>query len=444
MSPATRRDLVHVRGSVHEGEAGVALPAAMFALVAASILAAGMVSFADLSGKAALNQERATRTVQVADAGVSHALGLVRQNLKTQSFTRLLRGADNVPGSADDSLFIGYGLAANDEIPLAGKPFQAHTYFVTVQDDPSDGDANAATDLNGRVLVRCRVVANDGGTAEVTAILGSVPMPALAADGNVVFSGTPQILGACGGAHANGNIHASGGGPIVSTQASATGAATGTWKLPNGSAAPVLSGQPEVVIPDLAPMDYCTGAEFRLTATGGVMIMATGVTLAAPQMGWSYNAGTKLWSLSGPSAVNGTYCVEGNVYVGGSTGTPVVPTTMTILATGSITFEGTPYIRADHEDGILMMAGGDVAIAGNPAGGALSYQGMIYAGAQCKVSGQPRIFGQLLCANGPQPLNAQEIVLVHEMSGNFTLTFDCSSNVFNKRRILYWYPRIGA
>jgi hypothetical protein len=30
------------------------------------------------------------------------------------------------------------------------------------------------------------------------------------------------------------------------------------------------------------------------------------------------------------------------------------------------------------------------------------------------------------------------------MSGNFTLTFDCSANVFNKRRVLYWYPRIGT
>src|SRR5918994_5002519 len=113
MSPATRRDLAHVRGSVHEGEAGIALPAAMFALVAASILAAGMVSFADLNAKAALNQERATRAVQVADAGVSHALGLLRQSLKTRSFTQILRGADNVAGTVDDSLFIGYGLPAN-------------------------------------------------------------------------------------------------------------------------------------------------------------------------------------------------------------------------------------------------------------------------------------------------------------------------------------------
>jgi hypothetical protein len=413
----------------------------MFALVAAGILGGAMLTFSTVSTQTGVNQERATRAVQVADAGVAHALSLLRGSLKSHSFTRILRGGDNFVPTADDSLFINYGLPADEEIPLTGKAFQGHTYFVTVRDDPADGDANAATDLNGRVLVRCSVLTNDGASVEVTAILGATPMPALAADGNVVFAGSPEIRGACGGAHANGNIHASGGGPVITTQASATGAATGTWRRPDGSAAPVLSGQPEVVIPDLAPMDYCAGAEFRLLSSGAATNGA-GMLVAVPA-GWSYTPGTQLWTLNGPSSIDGTYCVQGNVYVGGSTGSAAAPRRMSILATGSIKVEGTPYMTADHEDGILLMAAGDVAIAGNPAAGALSYQGMIYAGAQCKVSGQPNIFGQLLCANGPQPLNATEHVLVHDMSGNFTLTFDCSSNVFNKRRVLYWYPRIG-
>jgi hypothetical protein len=416
----------------------------MFSLVAASILAAGMFAFADLAVKATVNQERARRAVHVADAGVSHALGLLRGSLKSQSFTRILRGGDNAVPTADDSLFFNYGLPAADEIPLTGKSFQGHTYFVSVRDDPSDGDLNPATDLNGRLLVRCRVLTNEGATAEVTAILGAVPMPAMAADGNVNFSGSPQVLGACGGAHANGNIHASGGGPIISTQATATGAATGTWRLPDGTAAPVLSGQPEVGIPDLIPMDYCVGAEFRLTSTGGVTNLTTGVTLPAPLHGWSYNSGTQLWTLDGPSSVDGTYCVEGNVSVSGSTGSAATPRRMSILATKSIEVTGVPYIAPDHEDGILFLAGGDVRVAGNPTAGAISYQGMIYAAAQCVAAGNATMFGQLLCANGPQPAGAIEHAVSHSMSGNFVLTFDCSSNVFNKRRVLYWYPRIGA
>jgi hypothetical protein len=423
------------------GRRGIALPSAMFALVAASILAAGVFAFADLSAKATLNQERATRAVHVADAGVSHALSLLRGSLKTHSFTRILRGGDNLIPTADDSLFINYGLPADDEIPLAGKAFQGHTYFVTVRDDPSDGDANAATDLNGRVLVRCRVLTSEGASLEVTAILGAVPMPAMAADGNVAFSGSPEILGPCGGAHANGNLGSTGGGPIV-TQATATGTVSGNWNLPNGDPAPELSGQPEVVIPDLNPMDYCVGAEFRLLSSGSATNGA-GMLVAVPA-GWTYNAGTQLWSLAGASSVDGTYCVEGNVWVNGSTGSAAVPRRMSILATGSVKIEGTPYLVPDHEDGMTVIAGGDVHLAGNPAPGALSYQGMVYAGAQCTATGNATMFGQLLCANGLQPAGAIEWAAGHTVSGNFELTFDCSANLFNKRRVLFWYPRIGA
>ena len=442
MSPTTRRHLVPVRESIVEGRDGIALPAAMFALVAAGILGAGMLAFTNLSVQATLNQERATRAVQVADAGVSHALGLLRGSLKSHSFTRILRGGDNIVPTADDSLFINYGVPADDEIPLAGKAFQGHTYFVTVRDDPADGDANASTDLNGRVLVRCRVLTNEGATVEVTAILGAVPMPAMAADGNVAFSGSPEIRGACGGAHANGNLHASGGGPIVSTQATATGSVTGTWRLPNGTDAPRLGFQPEVVIPDLNPMDFCVGAEFRLLSSG-TATNGAGLLVAVPA-GWTYNAGTQLWSLAGASSVDGTYCVQGNVAVSGNTGSAATPRRMTILATGSIEVTGTPFITADHEDGILFMAAGDVRVAGNPSAGANNYQGMIYAAAQCVAAGNATMFGQLLCANGPQPVGAIEHAVTHTMSGNFVLTFDCSSNVFNKRRILFWYPRIGV
>jgi hypothetical protein len=441
MSAATRRHLAHARGFSAKGRDGIALPAAMFALVAASILAAGMVSFADLNAKAALNQERATRAVQVADAGVSHALGLLRQSLKTQSFTQILRGADNMVPTADDSLFIGYGLPANDEIPLAGKPFQAHTYFVTVGDDPADGDASGATDLNGRVLVRCRVLTSDGATAEVTAILGAVPMPALAADGNLTLSGSPEILGPCGGAHANGNINGA-GNPTVSTQATATGTATGTFKLPDNTAAPKLGGQPEIGIPDLNPIDFCPTADFRLLATGNVETVATGFQVPAAAAGWTYNAGSLTWTFAG--GADGTYCAAGNVLIAGNTGSAAVPKRISILATGSIKVEGTPYLVADQEDGILLLAAGDVYLAGNAAAGATSYQGMVYAGAQCATQGTFTMFGQLLCANGTQPPGATQWAVGHTVEGNFKITFDCSANVFNKRRILYWYPRIGA
>jgi hypothetical protein len=421
---------------------GLALPSAIFTLVALSVLAAGLFTFADLGAKSVRNRESAARAVHVADAAVNHTLGVMRGGLRMQSFSRILRGSDDVISTADDSLLVGWALPAQDEIPLAGKTFQGHTYFVSIRDDAADGDANPATDLNGRVRVRCRAVTADGATAEVDAIIGAVPMPAMAADGNVGFAGNPTIAGACGGAHANGNLSSTGGGPTISTQASATGAVSGNWRLPDGSPAPKVGGQPEVVIPDLNPMDFCAGAEFRLLSNGSVT-NGFGGLIAVPA-GWAFNAGTQTWSATAGVQVDGTYCVQGNVSISGNSGSAAAPRRMSILATGSIEIAGTPVIIPDHDDGILLMAAGDVTIAGNPSGGVTNYQGMIYAAAQCAASGHASMFGQLLCANGPQPAGATQLVTGHSVSGNFTLTFDCSANVFNKRRVLYWYPRMGT
>ncbi len=420
---------------------GMALPVAIVTLVALSVLAGGLFTFANLGAKAVRNRESASRAVHVADAAVNHALGVMRGSLRMQSFSRILRGSDNVVATVDDSLLVGWGLPAGDQIPVAGQSFQGHTYFVTIRDDAADGDANPATDRNGRVLVRCRAVTADGATAEVEAVIGASPMPAMAADGNVGFAGNPTIAGACGGAHANGDISSAGGGPTISTQATATGIASGNWKHPDGSPAPKLGGQPEIVIPDLDPMNYCAGAEFRLLSNG-TATTGTGMLIAVPA-GWTYDPGTLTWSVTGAN-VDGTFCVQGNVSVSGNTGSPAAPRAMTILATGSIAVAGTPVIVPDHPDGILFMAGGDVSVAGNPTAGADSYTGMIYAGAQCSAAGNATMFGQLLCANAPQPAGATELVTAHSMSGNFVLTFDCSANVFNKRRVLYWYPRIGT
>jgi hypothetical protein len=430
------------------GRQGLALPSAMFALVVSSLLIVGLHSFADLSAKAVLNQERSTHAVHLAEAGVAHTLGLMRGSLRMHSFTRILRGSDDAVPTADDSLMIGWGLAGSDEIPLAGKTIDGHTYFVSVRDDPSDGDANPATDLNGRVLVRCRAQTSEGAIAEVNAIVAAVPFPAVATDGNATYSGTPQIRGACGGAHANGNIYAS-SNASVQTQATATGTAGGNFKLPDGSDAPELGGQQEVPIPDLVPLDYCVGADYRLRADGFLVDLATGVAVDARSvevLGWKRSSAPPevKWDLSGNNSANGTYCVEGNATISGNTGSAASPRKMSVIATGSISVSGTPFITPDHDDGILFLAGGDMSISGNPSAGSNNFQGLIYAGAQCKMGGNPVIFGQLMCANGPQPPNTINHTSAHDMSGNWTLNFDCSANVFNKRRVLFWYPRIGT
>jgi hypothetical protein len=416
----------------------------MFALVAIAVLLGGIFVFADLSAKSVRNRERAARAQHVAEAGVNHALGLLRGSLRSRSFTQILRGADGNPGNADDSLFINWpGLAAGDQIPLAGQSYQGHTYFVTIADDPADTDGNAQADMNGRVRIWCRGTTNDGATATVEAIVGATPMPGVLVDGNVTLGNSNVISGHCGGVHANGDMISVAGGPTLSGPPTATGTVTGNYNSP-----PRVNGADAIPIPDLNPMDYCAGAEFTLLLIGGVPNWKNvlGQITAGTPAGWVYNAVTQTWEGSGTPTTPpaGTYCVHGNAWLKGSTGSGAAPKPITILASGSIQVTGTPYIRADHDDGILLMAGGDISLAGNNTAGAINYQGMMYAAAQCDLSGNVTAIGQVVCANGLQPVGATEFAASSSVAGNFSLQFDCSAVVFNKRRVLFWYPRIGT
>jgi hypothetical protein len=236
------------------------------------------------------------------------------------------------------------------------------------------------------------------------------------------------------------------GGPTISGPATATGTVSGNYVGPGGTPATKVSGAPEVPIPDLNPANFCAGANFTLTTTGFVVNNTTGVSNLGPFGGWVWDIVTQTWTGTGtptlPAA--GTYCSQANIWLAGSVGSAAAPKSISLITTKSIRVDGTPYVQAAHPDGILLLAGGDIFMAGNNTTGAFNYQGMVYAGAQCLAQGNAKTYGQLLCANGAQPAGATEYAASSAVSGNFTLNFDCSGNVFNKRRMLYWYPRIGT
>ncbi len=450
--PAQPASLAAARRGHGLGRRGLALPSAMFALVAIAVLVAGLFVFADLNAKAVENRERATRAQHVAEAGVNHALGLLRGSLRSRSFTQILRGADGLTATAgqqaDDSLFINWpGLSAQDQIPLAGQSYQGHTYFVTVADDPADTDGDAKADMNGRVLIRCRAVTTEGATAEVQAIVGAVPMPGVTIDGDLTFGGnSARVTGACGGAHANGSVNSAGPGPTIETQVSATVAVNGNYRRPDNTPTTELNGMDPIYVPDLNPMSYCAGADFTLQPNGGgILNVATGLPVPLFGSGWTWDLVSQSWKgVNLPNTSAGTYCALDDVWIAGATGTEAAPFPISVLSTGSIKVDGTPYIIPDHPDGILLLAAGDIYLAGNTTAGITAFTGMVYAGAQCAVQGTVEMFGQLVCANGAQPAGAIEWAPGNLVAGNFKLNFDCSGNVFNKRRVLFWYPRIGV
>ena len=104
----------------HRGRHGIALPTALFALVVVSVLAQGMWTITRLNNFSAVNREDAARALNLAEAGVAQALGLLRGPLEATSLTALLQGSDYTPGTGDDGLVTGHGLPAGDVIPAEG------------------------------------------------------------------------------------------------------------------------------------------------------------------------------------------------------------------------------------------------------------------------------------------------------------------------------------
>jgi hypothetical protein len=382
-------------------ERGAALVFALVALLVMGILVGGAAVMASSQYQASNQRNRAALALQVAEAGTAHAVGLLRGPLANTTFTNLLRGPDNTSGTADDSLLINYGLPSGQQIPAAGVTAYGGTYTARIMNDPAES-ASPFTDVNGRVILRCTSTLADGSTSTVETLIAATPFPGVAVDGNLEISSAAEISGACGGVHANGNL-TGGGHPDVTT----LGSATGTVSLdvtPNQSGAPVLD------IPDLNPADYWSSCDFFYTGN------------------WVLNV----------SKASGTWCITGNVTSSGDFGSWASKKVITVIATGSIKISSKPFIKADHPDGILLLAGGDLDLQGDWGG-----EGLVYARSQCYVSSKPQILGSLVCKNKPNPAGSINYTNTNLISGDADITFDCS-NMFTKRRIAGWWPRFGA
>jgi hypothetical protein len=314
-------------------------------------------------------------------------------------------------------------------------------------DDPADGDGNLLEDQNGRILVRCSATTTDGAQATVHAVVGGLPLPGVASDGDMTISGNPRITGPCGGIHANDDL-AIGASPIINGRVSASDSSqgSGTVRDTTGAINPRLANQPKLEIPDLDPLDYCSRADFVLRADGMVVkkgspdliLNATSV----PQFGWKRSGSSPvLWDLSGDASVDGTVCAEGNVKVSGNTGSDLFPRKMSIIATGSIEISGNPFLKPSSPDSIMFLAGGDLSISGNPGILNDNFEGLIYADSQCKISGTPNIEGQIVCQDNPNAAGAIQWASQNEISGDARIRYSCNGKINGRRRIMEWMQR---
>ena len=139
--------------------------------------------------------------------------------------------------------------------------------------------------------------------------------------------------------------------------------------------------------------------------------------------GWKWSGGT--YTTDSNDVASGVYCMNNDVEVANQLGSPSTPLALTILTTKLVTIPGDPYIVPAHSDSILIVASGDVKLNGSPLSGDQNFEGLVYAGSQCDISGTPVMHGQLVCRDDTNPLGSEDWVTETKISGDLELTYSC-------------------
>jgi hypothetical protein len=426
---------------------GIALPAALFGLVTVSVMSVGVFSMTDLQAKSVKNRVSSAQAAMLAEAGMVHALTVLRDSLKNKEPADLFMGYDNQFGTADDNLLVGYGLSERAQIPAAGRNLAEGNYKVIIADDPGDGDSSMETDTNKRFMINCTGETADGAKVTLSAVIGNAAFPGVVTEGDLTINGTPEIVGKCGGAHANAVAIVS-GNPVVTNTISATSSVrvNGSIENPSGDDVVPLQYQPPLEIPVVLPLDYCGSADYTLYENGTMKKKGDPTTYSiagSAKWGWKRTKGPSdsyvEFEHDAATATPGTVCAYGSLKVSGNPGSAANPLAMSLIATGSIQISGNPYLKPSSPDGIMFLSGADVEINGNPDAGALNYEGLIYATSQCKIGGNPEIHGQIVCKNEPNPTKTWNVAEGNTIGGNPKITYNCGGFKITRRRILSWY-----
>lgn len=410
---------------------GFALVAVLIALALVAVLGAALTAIGAIEYRTAINHRSATRALLLADAGATHALAVMRGPLADREYSDILRGSDGVFGTADDGILDGFALDASDALPEGGVRMGDGIYTVRIVNDPEDPSGDPGVDSNHRLVAECRGTTDDGGVAQLRVVLASYAFPALVSNGDLLVPGTSDVLGPCAGVHANGSLTVD-GSPTVNGDVTATKTVTlsGTIRDESGEIVIPRSDEPPIDVPDYDALEHCADANYVLR--NGWYITAASPPDSAfigtgEHAGWRWNGGSEEYSLSGRDAVAGIFCVHGNVTVTGNAGSTGDPLEMSLFATGSVNIGGNPRLTpAPGSEDILIVADGDLEISGNPSSTTPAYSGMLYAGSQCRINGNPNIGGFVLCHDSPDPAGSVNLVDENKLNGNPEITHDCS------------------
>ena len=433
-------------GVRRQARRGIAMVTAIFALVIVGVLVAGMYNLATLQAKAVKNRTASTRALLLAEAAAAHAVMLARDTLKLKSNSTLLRGSDLTTNTADDGRLTGHGMSSGVQIPSTGFASSDGRYWVTFRDDDAETDGDPFRDSNMRIIARCTAATPDSAYATVDVLISGVSqMPGFFSNGNLSIGGQTTTTGACGTAHANGNLTVGNPGPTMTGLATATGTVSNgsVIHFPSGGANPAQPNQPPLDVPPLAYGEFCPAqADYVLKANGTIENHTTTPVslIAVANVTRTATSPAVIWSASGSgiALIPGVICVEGNFALSGNAGSAIAPINLMIVATHSVSISGNPYLRPATTDSILIRAGADVAVAGNPASGAISYEGLIYAGSQCAVTGSAVVRGNFVCRNDAHTTAAVDYATGNSIAGSAQIQYSCGGYFNQPRRILQW------
>jgi len=441
-------------------EQGSGILAALLVLSLVTLMGLSLTYNSMVENTISRNHETRAQAFFTAEAGLAHALEIV---LKSGNLNAILAGADGLKLLTEDNGVLAGSLVPTgySPIPATGVNYSGGRYEVRVYDDdynasvgllsdyawtsqislslptsdPRYGlreDGDLYFDLNKRVIIRATGYAPNGSVAVVEAMVGPGSAPAILTQENLTINGNPSITGPGGSVHTNTDLTIS-GNPTVSQNATASGTLSVSGSPTVGGT--LSGGQPAIDIPNLYAADYQSQADYLLKADGKVYTGA-GVFLFDTSSGTEYNGWKRsnsspvVWTLSGNTGFPGVYYIEGSAKISGNPGDATTPVLMTILATGSIEISGNPSLRAKLTD-ILFLADFDVKISGNPA---QNYRdGVIYAGEQIGLSGNPNITGNLV-AKGRG--NVSTLVDYNYVSGNPSVSWSGNSSLF--RGVISW------
>jgi Tfp pilus assembly protein PilX len=418
---------------------GIALTTALILLVVLSALAFISVKWTVQDIPRTKNFTKTRQAAYIAEAGFHRAVNYFNYDATGKSPGELSNGfTDEIDGSNWPS-----GTFTNIAIGTG-------TYTATIVDNSDDGDQATDSD-NAVILTSTGTVGTVSVSVEGILVRALYKADhALATDGDLLVSGNPTITGTSGSVHSNNDLDIS-GSPSVSSTATASGTftATGSPTIGGGTA----SGASTEGIPVVNVSDYKSSSQYVLGADGivrngaGTILHDTSVsgnfrTSGSANKGWGYSAGPPVvWDLGDDLAFEGNYYVEGSAEISNS-GSSADPFDVTIVAEGHITVGGNATLRnnklgTDPEEiqNIFLMAGTDIDLQGNISN---AVQGMIYAGEQIEISGNPTINGFIL---GADSAAADGEVTSNKVNGNPTITYNgdlVSPFLSNKVTVTSW------